>query len=596
MTNHASLLDLIDENGSEFDDESPLIFQQSNYYDNETAIEFFKDKNNTFSILSLNCQSLNSKINQLKLYLNLFYPFQFSAICLQETWLTSDAETSLLQIDGYSLITKGRSCSAHGGVAIYLLNTLSYKILNVEFNSDIFDCQFIEIPIENRHTSKKLVISNIYRPPRENIENYKSFIDDINRILNNFQKRGCEMVVTGDFNIDLLKIRTKPIVNDFFETFLSNGFIPKISLPTRITERSAKLIDNIFIKLSENFSQSDAGILYQNISDHQPYFVTLDFLNISPAPPKFIKVNSKSQTALENFIIKLREECNLNQFDLSPESDPNCNYNKLHNVILTNMNKYLPSKLVRFHKHKHKKTKWITNGLLHSIKFRDKLFKKLMMAPPNSQQHFTLKTNINTYNRILKKSIRSAKKSYYESCFHNFRKDIKNTWITIKGILNRCDNNKSFPKHFLINNRYVSDPKSITNEFNKYYIEIGPKLASTIDPPSNRNYSDYLHSPSLNEFKFHNVDENTISKVIDSFKPKTSSGIDGISTKFLKYIKTAIVQPLTLIINQMFTTGVFPDKLKHAKVIPLYKKDDNFLIKNYRPVSLYLLFLKWQRG
>jgi len=36
----------------------------------------------------------------------------------------------------------------------------------------------------------------------------------------------------------------------------------------------------------------------------------------------------------------------------------------------------------------------------------------------------------------------------------------------------------------------------------------------------------------------------------------------------------------------MFKTGIFPDKMKQAKVIPLYKKDEDYLIKNYRPVSI----------
>ena len=45
-------------------------------------------------------------------------------------------------------------------------------------------------------------------------------------------------------------------------------------------------------------------------------------------------------------------------------------------------------------------------------------------------------------------------------------------------------------------------------------------------------------------------------------------------------------KPLTLIINQSLITGIFPEKLKLAKVIPLYKKDDKLITNNYRPISL----------
>ena len=67
---------------------------------------------------------------------------------------------------------------------------------------------------------------------------------------------------------------------------------------------------------------------------------------------------------------------------------------------------------------------------------------------------------------------------------------------------------------------------------------------------------------------------------------KTSCDVDGISNSLLKSIKSEIVQPVTVLINQMLTTGIFPDKLKIAKVVPLYKKGDNTLFSNYRPISI----------
>jgi len=182
--------------------------------------------------------------------------------------------------------------------------------------------------------------------------------------------------------------------------------------------------------------------------------------------------------------------------------------------------------------------------------------------------------------------MRHVKKNYYESCFCKFKNDIKQTWVTIKGILNRNNVKKAFPKYFLINNQYISDENSVANAFNKYYTEIGPELAQSIVPPRNKSYTDYLLSPVSHEFQFEQVNVEEIEKVIDNLKPKTSSGIDGVSTKLLKHIKSAIIQPVTIIVNQMFNTAIFPDKLKHAKVIPIYKKEEDYLIKNYRPVSL----------
>ena len=67
---------------------------------------------------------------------------------------------------------------------------------------------------------------------------------------------------------------------------------------------------------------------------------------------------------------------------------------------------------------------------------------------------------------------------------------------------------------------------------------------------------------------------------------KSSSGYDEISNRMLKSVKHEIVKSLTLIVNQIINTGIFPDVLKFAKIIPLHKKGDVNLISNYRPISL----------
>ena len=67
---------------------------------------------------------------------------------------------------------------------------------------------------------------------------------------------------------------------------------------------------------------------------------------------------------------------------------------------------------------------------------------------------------------------------------------------------------------------------------------------------------------------------------------KNSCGFDGISTNLLKIIEPAITKPLTILTNQVLCTGMFPDKLKIAKVIPIHKKCDATIFNNYRPISL----------
>ena len=117
----------------------------------------------------------------------------------------------------------------------------------------------------------------------------------------------------------------------------------------------------------------------------------------------------------------------------------------------------MTSKLVKFNKYKHKKSTWITQGLLTSIRYRDKLYKQIKLTNPESSEYAILLVNLKTYNSILKTSFRKAKQIYYDKCFHNFKFDIKNTWKTINEILSRNKTNKSFPKYFKDSDSIVTD-------------------------------------------------------------------------------------------------------------------------------------------
>ncbi|ELT98064.1 hypothetical protein CAPTEDRAFT_70899, partial [Capitella teleta] len=65
-----------------------------------------------------------------------------------------------------------------------------------------------------------------------------------------------------------------------------------------------------------------------------------------------------------------------------------------------------------------------------------------------------------------------------------------------------------------------------------------------------------------------------------------STGHDDINTILIKTLHRELSQPLTLIINQMIATSIFPNSLKIAKIKPLYKKGNKHLCENYRPISL----------
>ena len=104
-----------------------------------------------------------------------------------------------------------------------------------------------------------------------------------------------------------------------------------------------------------------------------------------------------------------------------------------------------------------------------------------------------------------------------------------------------------------------------------------------MESTTNVTYEKFLTNPCLNNLSLLPIDEETTIKIIDGLKAKNSEGVDGLSVKLLKAIKYETSKAITHIINQSLHTGIFPDKLKLAKVIPVFKKGDRTKLDNYRP-------------
>ena len=280
-------------------------------------------------------------------------------------------------------------------------------------------------------------------------------------------------------------------------------------------------------------------------------------------------------------------ECNISREmnnDLS--SDPNLNYDILHDHITRMKNKHLPFKFEKFHKHKHKNSKWISFGIIRSIKTRDAMYLKFKRCNQQSVEYNTLKNNLHVFNCILEKTIREAKIQYYNKLFTKYKGDIKKTWQTISDIIFKSNGKRKTLEKIIVDSRVIKDIEEICNKFNDFFANIGPKLANQIKPISNKTYDTFLKKRVLTSFSFSLVSKTNVLKHLSSLRTKNSAGVDGISVKLFKTLSPALINPLTLIINQSLVTGIFPAKLKIAKVLPLFKKYDCAVMNNYRPISL----------
>ena len=106
---------------------------------------------------------------------------------------------------------------------------------------------FFEIKINER---KAITVRVVYRPntkPRADID---IFMQKIIEIQSKIKEENKVSYLMGDFNIDLLKANIHAKTKEFVNDVISQGFLPKITRPTRITPHSATLIDHIYIQMT----------------------------------------------------------------------------------------------------------------------------------------------------------------------------------------------------------------------------------------------------------------------------------------------------------------------------------------------------------
>ena len=137
------------------------------------------------------------------------------------------------------------------------------------------------------------------------------------------------------------------------------------------------------------------------------------------------------------------------------------------------------------------------------------------------------------------------------------------------------------------NDENIHNIDDIVNRFNTFFISVGPNLAAKIpNTITTDDVDDHFIEQNPNSMFLKAVDEIEIIDIVNKCKNKASTDCHDIDMKIVKKLIYGISKPLIHIFNLSFQTSQFPNKMKIAKVIPLYKTGDKHHITNYRPVSL----------
>ena len=145
--------------------------------------------------------------------------------------------------------------------------------------------------------------------------------------------------------------------------------------------------------------------------------------------------------------------------------------------------------------------------------------------------------------------------------------------------------NKDTPSLITKDEKYVNDPVSIANTFNKFFTSVAEIVHSKIKF-SNKSFKKFLSSEINDSFLITSTNKEEIYKIIKFLKSNKSCRPNSIPTKDLHILQDQISNHLATICNLSFSTGVFPAILKTAKVISIHKKNSKLEVSNYRPISL----------
>jgi len=247
-----------------------------------TMDELVNNEINTssFSISQINTRSIKRNFDSFRSYLaNFKLPPQ--VLTLSETWLKKGEEV-YYNLPNYNFVSLPRENKQGGGVGIYIYYDLPYVIRHDLMNIMKDECEYIVIELILIN-NVPVLITSLYRPPNTDLNKFNVSFKNFLRIITNDAKRHRKRIlIAGDTNIDLLKHINHPGTDDFLNELMAFGFLPSVTRPTRITEATATLIDNIFTNFHENITSS--LIAYDDISDHFPIIVNISLSQVDHKP------------------------------------------------------------------------------------------------------------------------------------------------------------------------------------------------------------------------------------------------------------------------------------------------------------------------
>ena len=537
---------------------------------------------NKLVIVQLNVRGLYSKLDQIKSLLNVITLDKApDVLMLCETWQSRNSPVP--NLPGYQYVYKARMHKLGGVVGIFISDRIKHKSRpDLEVKTETFEHCIVELKLKN----KKMLMCSGYRAPGENPG---KFVQEYENVLSHMNSTGLPVIIGLDHNLDLLKHKKHNPASQFVEKNLDLNMVPCITKPTRITKSSATLIDNIFVPLNIVPNVS-SNIVIEDMSDHLPIVMKLRNVQLAKMKQKVFESRDLRPKNLRNlkesidnydwhgFLSNVILRNGQTKSVIPQNVNVSEKFSAFHKKLLDMIDMHVPLQMQHVNSKKFRREPWLTNGFCNSMSKCKQLYKASIIknASDNAITHYK------NYRNCLNKSKRQAKLSYYQSLCIKLKNNTKKLWEIINNIISKSSNKTCILEKLKVDIIVYDTLADIANNLGSYFATVGTKFTNAIKP-STKKVSVYTSKIKRNpKSLFLTPTTSTeICNLIENLPNKSSSGFDQINNKLLKAIKVEISKPLEIIFNNSLTSGIFPEVMKMAEVIPLYKGKCKLEPRNY---------------
>jgi hypothetical protein len=463
--------------------------------------------------------------------------------------------------------------SGGGGVLVALSNDyISYRVNDLDFSYSGIDCVWVKI---KKDKGGMLYLGAVYIRPRSSLEAYQLFFDSLLKL--NLSEND-NVIIVGDFNLNVFEKNYDLSSGDnLCKELLFFLDIHDFKLKNNILNFQSKTLDLVITNVGNTeVFRADDPLVQEDV-----YHPELEACLVITAP-HYCKVDSSSSVNLgyafhRADFLKLYQS--LREVDWSQLylcSDIDIAVDIFYNIIYKVLDQTCPKKKIKKSSYPH----WFTYSIIKKLKLKEKFHKRFKKYGCNDDY-----LKFKELRKIVKNEINLSYSNYIANVEMSIQADSRSFWQFVNSKKN------DFGKLLVMNHHgmELNGVEDIVDAFKSYFSSV---------------YSLYVTEPTVEEalegaamlgvstLSLDRVTEQDVLLAIKSLKSSPTAGPDLLPQYFFKGCSELLVTPLTFLFNLSLKQGIFPDKWKLSKVIPIFKSGQRNLISNYRPISIISVVAK----